>query len=162
MQNENIPVSANAVTLARKSWVAYVGVILLGVIATLLAAMFGVTFHSNHLLIGLVYAVVMAYVIYRVCYIKSHHLYFDDTSVWFFSGIFPWNRGVYGVKWRDISEAVYYTKFWSWALNSYEIRVGHRFTNESELRISNMKAGNNAVAMINAKLADLTRAGKLN
>ena len=53
------------------------------------------------------------------------------------------------VKWRDLEDAVYFTGFLSWALRSYTIRIGHRFTKTSEIVLPNIARGNLAVEHIN-------------
>jgi len=161
MEKEIATPSANITILSKKSWVAYLGTVLLGLVASLIAIPLLFTV-SKPLVVAGVYLLVMAFVIYKFLLIKSYLLFYDDTSVWLFSGILPWNKGAYGVKWRDISEAVFYTKFSSWVFNSYAIRIGHRFTNGSELLANNMRSGKEAVGIINSRLADLARAGKLN
>jgi hypothetical protein len=86
---------------------------------------------------------------YQVLYLRSMILFTNDDGVWLYRGVLPWNKGVVGVKWRDIEDAVFFTGFVSWAFNSYSIRVGHRFTKASELSIANVKDGREAVAHIN-------------
>jgi hypothetical protein len=66
-----------------------------------------------------------------------------------FRGILPWNKGVAGVKWRDVEDAVFYTGFLSWAFNSHSLRVGHRFTKASEIFLGNVRHGRQAVEHIN-------------
>ncbi|MCK3656923.1 hypothetical protein A4G19_14750 [Pasteurellaceae bacterium Macca] len=76
-------------------------------------------------------------------------VYLDDQGVWVYSGIFPWNKGSYGINWRDISGASYRTGFLSWVLKSYTIRVEHRYTKSSELLLSNIRYGDQLVQNIN-------------
>jgi hypothetical protein len=78
-------------------------------------------------------------------------LYTDAHGVWVYSGILPWSKGVTGVKWRDLEDAVYMTNFSSWALRSYKVRVGHRFTKTSEIVLTHIARGNIAVEQINAQ-----------
>jgi hypothetical protein len=81
--------------------------------------------------------------------LRSVQLYYDDVGVWLYSGILPWSKGVRGVKWRDMDEAVYMQSFGSWLLRSWTIRVGHRFTKASEITLTSMARGREAVAIIN-------------
>jgi hypothetical protein len=97
----------------------------------------------------------MVWVVYDFLYLRSVVLFTDDTGVWMQSGVFAWEKGVSGVKWRDISEATYTTGFVSWALRCYTVRVGHRFTNGAELNLRNLHRGNLAVEHINAVLQRL-------
>jgi hypothetical protein len=71
--------------------------------------------------------------------------------VWVFRGILPWSKGVSGVKWRDLEDAVFFPNFLSWLLRSYTIRVGHRFTKTSEIVLPNIARGHEAVAHINER-----------
>jgi hypothetical protein len=73
----------------------------------------------------------------------------DLDGVWVYSGIFPWSKGSFGVKWRDIDSASFKTGFFSWALRTYDIRVGHRFTKDSEIVLSSVYKGQEAVVHIN-------------
>jgi hypothetical protein len=95
------------------------------------------------------------YTIYSVAMLRSIRLFTDETGVWMHSGVFPWEMGIIGVKWRDISEATYQRGFLGWVLRSYSVRVGHRFTNGQELLLSNVHRGNYAVEHINLILSDV-------
>lgn len=53
--------------------------------------------------------------------------------IWVYSGVLPWSKGVAGIKWRDLDEAVYFQGPVSGALRSYCLRIGHRFTKSSEI-----------------------------
>lgn len=81
--------------------------------------------------------------------LRAVQLYTDDHGVWVYRGILPWTRGVSGVKWRDLEEAVYEIGFLSWALNAYTVRVGHRFTQSAEIVLANVSRGREAVEHIN-------------
>lgn len=48
-------------------------------------------------------------------------IYLNDDGIWLSSGIFPWNKGIYGLNWRDISDAIYQTGFFELG-----IKVLHR------------------------------------
>ena len=85
-------------------------------------------------------------------YAKSVSLYYDDAGVWFFSGIFPWSKGVSGVKWENIDEATYRTGFLSWAFKSYEITIKHKYTKANEIILPYIFKGNDAVMSINGFL----------
>ena len=66
-----------------------------------------------------------------------------------------------GVKWRDMDEATYVQSFRSWLLRSWTIRVGHRFTKASEIVLTDMARGREAVALINARHQALIRDDRL-
>jgi hypothetical protein len=92
----------------------------------------------------------IALVVLQVLSIRSVRLYTDEDGVWVYSGILPWSKGIRGVKWRDLEDAVYFTGFCSWILKSYTVRMGHRFTKTSEIVLPHMARGNLAVEHINA------------
>jgi len=96
-----------------------------------------------------IFIISLAANLYRLFYLKSVYVYTDHAGVWLYSGILPWNRGINGVKWRDLEEASYYTGFLSWLFKSYTIHVGHRFTKTSEIIVHNLNRGNKAVEDIN-------------
>nr|BCT99732.1 hypothetical protein [uncultured bacterium] len=130
----------------RLSWIAYIRAV---VVFFLLSAL-GVALGAVHQSLSVVAVVVsLAIFAYQVLYLRSMILFTNDDGVWLYRGVLPWNKGVVGVKWRDIEDAVFFTGFVSWAFNSYSIRVGHRFTKASELSIANVKDGREAVAHIN-------------
>ena len=128
------------------SWLAYLQVtvvfMILAALAVSLAAL------NQALGVIAVFAALALYA-YQVVYLRSMVLFTNDDGVWLYRGILPWNKGIVGVKWRDIEDAVFYTGFLSWAFNSYTLRVGHRFTKSSELTLNNVKFGREAVAHIN-------------
>jgi hypothetical protein len=103
----------------------------------------------------------VAFVAYRVMVIRSYKLYYDDVGVWVYSGILPWKKGVLGVKWRDLDEALYYQTFWSWLFKSYSVRIGHRFTKSSEIFLTHMAQGNASAMAINSQHHELVRANAL-
>jgi hypothetical protein len=88
-------------------------------------------------------------------------IYYDDAGVWLYSGVLPWARGVRGVKWRDMDEAVYVQSFRSWLLRSWTIRVGHRFTKGSEILLAHMARGREAVTLINERHQQMIRDDRL-
>jgi hypothetical protein len=92
----------------------------------------------------------LALFVLRFIGIRSRTLYTDDNGVFVHSGIFPWSKGTYGVKWRDLDSAVYYPNFISWLCKSYSIRVGHRFTKDGEIFFPHLAHGNRVVEHINS------------
>lgn len=79
----------------------------------------------------------------------SIKLYYDEDGVWLYSGIFPWNKGSNGIKWRDLDTALYTTGFTSWALRSYRIILSHRFTKDAEIILKDIKNGDVFVKEVN-------------
>lgn len=146
------------------SWVAYIGMIWTVFMRVLLFALAGVFMRQvmiwttdktmDWLVSGAVIVAVVS-MIYDFLYLRSVVLFTDDAGVWMQSGVFPWEKGAFVVKWRDVSEATFKTGLFSWALRSYSVRVGHRFTNDSELNVRNVYRGDLAVKHINQVLVGL-------
>lgn len=141
----------------RLSWVAYIRPLIVFFLLSSLGIVLGAL--NQSLSVVAVVAALLIF-IYQVLYLRSMILFTNDDGVWLFRGVMPWNKGIIGVKWRDIEDAVFFTGFVSWAFNSYSVRVSHRFTKASELLITNVRNGNDAVAHINqvhrARLNDAT------
>ena len=47
-----------------------------------------------------------------------------------------------------MDEATFEQGFWSWITRSYTIRIGHRFTKESEIRLTHIAGGKDVVAKL--------------
>ncbi|MES2317911.1 MAG: hypothetical protein V4631_10495 [Pseudomonadota bacterium] len=150
--------SPNAHVVGVKSWTAYVGLFLLAVL--LFFVLLPATFHFlNEIAAAVVMALSTLIVGYRFLQLRSVQLYYDDIGVWVFSGVLPWKKGVAGVKWRDMDEATFEQGFWSWISGSYTIRIGHRFTKASEIRLTSIARGKDAVATLNGKHQAMIREG---
>jgi hypothetical protein len=148
----------NAHVVGVKSWIAYVGVFLLA--AVLFGVVLPATFmYGNEIAAAIVMALSVVIVGYRFLVLRSLVLYYDDVGVWVYSGVLPWKKGLAGVKWRDMDEASFEQGFWSWISRSYTIRIGHRFTKASEIRLTNIAGGKDAVGALNAKHQAMIRAG---
>lgn len=146
LQSSNNKVDQAAV-LARKAWTAYFMPTLICLVVLLVVVPF---IWKRHEIIALAIGVVAIGVYaYTAIFLHSYTLWFDDAGVWVYSGVLPWRKGSYGVKWRDLDEAVYLTGFLSWLCGSYTIRVGHRFTRASEIALTHMYRGDKAVQAIN-------------
>ena len=158
-QDNSANVHAGATSLGGKSWTAYVRVVLIGIV--LLLVVTPLAFSASVVAGIVVLAVSLAFIVYQFLLLKSFHLYFDDVGVWVYSGVLPWNKGVAGVKWRDLDEAVYFQSMSSWLFKSYSIRIGHRFTKSSEILLSHWGSGHEAVMAINGQHQELVRAGAL-
>jgi hypothetical protein len=113
--------------------------------------------HASWIAGALVLAAAFALMGYKVLTIMSVHLYCDDNGIWLYSGVLPWNKGISGVKWRDLDEATYFQAMWSWMFGSYSMRVGHRFTKSSEMLLTHIARGHDAVIAINERHQDLVR-----
>jgi hypothetical protein len=157
MEQENaLAASPQAHVIGVKSWLAYAGVVLQAAVA---AGVAGFITSRSPLLGAITLLVIAPVMAYRFLLVRSVQLYYDDVGVWVYSGILPWKKGVAGVKWRDMDEATFVNGFWSWATRSYTVRIGHRFTKESEIVLSAIAHGKDAVATLNARHQDMIRAG---
>lgn len=130
----------------RLSWVAFIQPFFVFLVLCLLS-IFLVAVSDWLCLVGVIGALTLF--IYHVLLLRTVVLFTNSQGVWMFRGLLPWNKGVTGVKWRDLEEATFFMGFFSWAFNSYSIRVGHRFTRASELFISHVRFGKDAVIHIN-------------
>jgi hypothetical protein len=160
MEEDNAAASApHAHVIGVKSWLAYVGLAVLA--ALLFLVLLPLAFLWNQVAAGIVLVGSALLVGYRFLLLRSVQLYYDDIGVWVHSGILPWAKGVSGVKWRDMDEATFVQGFWSWAARSYTVRIGHRFTKDSEIVLTNIAGGKEAVATLNARHQDLIRANSV-
>lgn len=159
MNDSNQQVQHDVISLSRKSWTAYVWTVLLTLLA-LAVTMPGTWKHgwAVSLTCGAIIGLIAAY---SILSLRSVHLYCDGVGVWVHSGVLPWNKGVVGVKWRDLDDAVYYQGPLSWALRSYRLRIGHRFTKSSEIILTKMWLGHEAVMAINSRHQELIRSDQL-
>lgn len=145
-------------SLGGKSWTAYIWLLVLSFI--FLPIIGAVWSHSWSF--GLAFLITaVAFVVYQVLLTRSYNIYQDDVGIWVYSGILPWSKGIVGVKWRDLDEAVYFQTFWSWLFKSYSIRIGHRFTKSSEIFLTHIHKGHNAVMEINDRHHELVNSGVL-
>jgi hypothetical protein len=158
MSDENTyAIDGQAEILSRKSWLAYLGAILaVGIL--LIISIPAIAVFSWPVAIG-TGAIMVAYLAYQLLLIRSVKLYVDQDGVWVYSGVLPWRRGVAGVKWRDIDEAVYSQGLVAWMTRAYKLRIGHRFTKSSELVLTVMSHGDQAAMEINARHQTMIRAG---
>lgn len=141
-----------------KSWLAYIPTLVLALI--LFGALLPLTFaFAGEIAAAAVLLLSALVVAYRFLVIRSVQLYYDEVGVWVVSGVLPWARGIAGVKWRDMDEASCVLGFWSWITRSYDIRIGHRFTKSSEIVLTNIAGGKQAIATLNGYHQNLIRDG---
>lgn len=158
-QDNSAAVPSEMVSLGGKSWTAYVRVVFIGIGLLLIGT--PLAWYASATAGIVVMVASLAFVVYQFLLLNSFHLYFDDVGVWVYSGVLPWNKGVAGVKWRDLDEAVYFQSMGSWLFKSYTIRIGHRFTKSSEILLSHWALGHEAVMAINGQHQELVREGAL-
>lgn len=139
--------STTAYGVYRMSWTAYIRP---AVVLFFMSSIGLVLANFNGWLAFAVVAAAAGWFTFNALTIHSLLLYTDDHGVWVYSGILPWSRGTFGVKWRDLEDAVYYPNFLSWLFQSYTVRVGHRFTKSSEIVLPQIACGDEAVIHINA------------
>lgn len=151
---------AQAHVIGVKSWLAYTGVLALA--ALLFCVALPLAFQWNEIAAASVLAGSALLVAYQFLQVRSVQLYYDDLGVWVVSGILPWKRGVIGVKWRDMSDASYVNGFVSWVTRSTTVRIGHRFTRDSEIVLHHIAGGRRAVETVNALHQQMLRAGAIN
>ncbi len=130
------------------SWVAYVRPLVVAVVSGFVGLLISTALEKPWIAIA-AGILAIAWFVYQVCYIRSVRLYTDDSGVWLYQGVFPWQKGVVGVKWRDVDGALFRKGFISWACRSYFVQVGHRYTKASELIISHVGKGNQFVEHVN-------------
>ena len=157
MDEQNAPASSKAHVIGVKSWLAYAGVAALAVILFGVLLPLAFLWHEMAALAVMVLSALL--VAYEFLHVRSVQLYMDELGVWVHSGVLPWKKGITGVKWRDMDEATFVNGFKSWLTRSYTIRIGHRFTRGSEIVLTNIARGKEAVALLNARHQELIRSG---
>lgn len=137
--------TSNVYTL---SWLAYVRPLIvsvvIGVVGLIIAGI-----AERQWLIGAAVIIAIAWLIYQVMYLRSIKLFANDSGVWIYQGVLPWQKGFNGVKWRDVDGALYSRGFISWACGSYAIHVGHRYTKGCEIAIPHVRHGHRFVEYVN-------------
>ncbi|WP_018918662.1 hypothetical protein [Vreelandella zhanjiangensis] len=132
------------------SWLAYFKPFLIGIVVGVAGLVVSGMVNQPWLSwVALVAAIVS--IIYNIVYVRSMTLFVNDAGVWLEQGVFPWQKGVRGVKWRDLDSALFFTGFISWAFKSYTINIGHRYTKGSEIHIRHVKNGKQFVELVNAE-----------
>ncbi|GFO68470.1 hypothetical protein GMLC_20490 [Geomonas limicola] len=133
--------------IGKKSWTAYLPLFVVSLLVILFVAPV-LTLISQHLAALFILGITV-HMMSSVRALQSIYLYYDSAGVWVSYGFLPWNRGGYGVKWRDLEGAVYYANFSSWIFKSYTVRIRHRFAKTSEIYLTDVARGDLAVSRIN-------------
>jgi hypothetical protein len=142
----------------RISWTGHIA----PTIFTLIFISIGLAIASRWPVVGTIWiALFLALYVYGFLVRRSLKLYADTDGIWVFQGVLPWNKGVAGVKWRDLDEATFRQGFFGWVFKSYSMRIGHRFTKSSEILLSHMDRGREAVIEINQTHMDMVRRGEI-
>ncbi|MDQ1920546.1 hypothetical protein [Massilia pseudoviolaceinigra] len=159
MEEETASNAASGATLLGvKSWFAYARVGLLALV--LFGVALPLAFEIGTISALVVFVGSALFIGYRILLLRSVQLYYDDTGVWLYSGVLPWNKGRHGVLWRDVDSATFIPGFWSWSTRSYSVRIGHRFTKGSEISETNIANGDDVAARINGLHQDMLRSGR--
>src|SRR5690606_24537447 len=141
----NLPTHSPTSQSYKLSWLAYIRPAIVFLVLLFISVPFGI----GSLVSILIMLAALGLLVYQILFIRGVELYTNDDGVWLYCGVFPWQKGISGVKWRDVDEAVFYTGFVSWACNSYAVRVGHRFTKSGEIHLFHVRDGRAAVEHIN-------------
>ena len=144
--------------LSRKAWTAYVSVIVYWVLF-MIVVVFAAWFVGYYSLIPFLAGT--AFFGYQLAWLQSVDLYCDDYGVWVYRGVLPWQRGVIGIKWRDIEIAAFTQNLTSWSTHSYSLHVLDRYTRKPELVLTSMFEGDKAVMYINTRLNEMIRSQQL-
>jgi len=148
-QDTQLNPSGNNTLLCRKAWTAYVSIVLRAVLLSA-ACVAALVWRPDTWVIVVPVLVIGGLLIgYRIAWLRTFRLYFDTNGIWIYSGLLPWKRGVSGVKWRDLDEAVFVNGFWSWVSGSYTVQLRHRFAKTTEIYADDMARGKEAVITIN-------------
>lgn len=130
------------------SWVAYIRPLVVSGVMVLIGLMLSGLFERQWI-IGVAVGLAIAWLVYQIMYIRSIEIYTDEAGVWLYQGVFPWQKGFFGVKWRDVDGALYRKGFISWACRSYAVQVGHRYTKANELVVPHVGRGHQFVEHVN-------------
>ena len=150
--------SSGSRRLSRKAWTAYASLIVCWVML-MIGVAFAAWFVGYYSLIPFLAGT--AFLVYHLAWLQSVELFCDDNGVWVYRGILPWQRGVVGIKWRDIEVAAFTQNFTSWSTHSYSLHVLDRYTRKPELVLTNMFEGDKAVMYINTRLNAMIRSQQL-
>lgn len=133
------------------SWVAYikffVWLLVIGVISFALLPVVNVIFP-----LGL-FAICSIGIIYQCLYYSKCCVFADEEGVWFSRGLFPWQKGVTGVRWSDVNEAMTNVGFIPYWTHSYRVVVTNRYKTVIEINLSNVAHGDEFVGQVNRYVA---------
>ena len=134
--------------IGRKSWVAYVGLLIKYTIifgAIYFLDIFNLSLEPNFGWIEeyslYAYAFFGIIFVYRIAVLRSYKIFVTNEGIWLNYGILPWAKGGNGLRWNDADMAFYYPNFLSWITNSYTITINHKYTNASDFMASNIWRG---------------------
>ena len=140
-----VALGKNPQELSKKSIMAYVTPISIWFLLWMISMSLSIFLSLCMLVIGVLI----------VLHIRSWVLYLDDKGVWVYSGIFPWNQGIYGIKWTHFDKAVYFLNPISWSLKSYTLHIENRYKKESTMNLTHVYDGDKAASLINETFMNL-------
>lgn len=160
MNTINAPSFSKGKVIGKKSWTAYVAVVILTVLVS--GGGIVISFEEEMWLAGcLIIVVSLALGILRIYTLRSYQIVIDKNGVWIFRGVLPWTKGFSGVKWRDLDEAVYCQSLMGWLLKSYTIVLTHRFTKTDEIKMYETDRGDEVVSLINRVHTELLNSNSI-
>lgn len=133
----------------RLSWVAYIKPVLFACLLVFIGMIFK---RDSNLFFICMCAAAVLYFFYTAAYLRKVSLFFDRSGVWIYTGVFPWNSGISGMRWRDIEDASYTPGLLNWIFRSYSISVNHRFAGKQGLSVFSVHHGDKAAMMINEQI----------
>jgi hypothetical protein len=143
-------------TLSRKSWVPYAR-LLIKYLAIECASSIALGLGKFHTFWQVFTGLLIFSLLCKVFELFSCQLYYDRQGIWFQSGLFPWDKGVVGLDWRDLECCLCSVGFRSWFSRSYQIVVTHRFTDRGKLVLNDMSNGRNTCITINTLHQDFAK-----
>lgn len=148
--------SRYVVSPVRLSWVAYVGLVVkvgLGIGLGYLLMPFN--FVIGMLLISLCTVLGLYHVLQKMTVV----IFADDNGVWCSRGLLPWQKGVTGVKWRDVNEGLTSVGLLPYITGAYRVVVTNRYTQTIEIAVNHTNGGHQFVAAVNSFLYKLDKKG---
>ena len=152
--------------IARLSWLAYLKIFIFGILFYLLSAMsvFSIVSAWTASFLGRT-AGGIAFIFLSLLYLSGFVYYLvktrrcmaftDDDGVWFYSRIFPWSRGLRGVRWENFDQAQFRTGIFSWLCRSYTVYLLDRYG--KTVMIKDLSDGRDWSASVNDAAAGLYR-----
>lgn len=133
----------------RLSWIAYMKPLLFSGVLVFIGMIFK---RDSSLFFYAMCGAAALYLVYTVAYLRKISLFFDRSGVWIYSGLFPWDSGISGMRWRDIEDASYRPGLINWIFKTYSVSVNHRFAGKQGLNVFNVHHGDKAAMMINQQI----------
>lgn len=137
------------------SWVAYIRPVVLFATLTVIGLLVSQSAKAvNIILTG--YVILFIGIIkffYDISWRRRFRFYCDGQGVWLIRGFLPWHKGRNGLTWLEIDAAACQSGPLSWLTKSYDILIANRFSESRQLTMTHIKHGDQAVAIINDKLA---------